>query len=233
MARDADVAVPPVTAVAAETRFLPARRRRRFPWAPYGADPPGRGRPGRGPRLSDLQARPDLVRAVRPLRADPAPGPLDRARQLQLGAPRPRLLGHARAHDRLHDRQRRPDDRARHADRAPAPPHLRWRAGAADGRARARLGDAGRRRRAGLLLDDELRERRPQLPLRRAPPGRAEPRLVCDTYLEPRHGHAADRVGRAALHRDQRLRRPCAGSRTSSSRPPGSTVQGRYASSAT
>ena len=42
MARDADVAVPSDTAVAAEPRFLPARRRRRFPWAPYGSAPPGR-----------------------------------------------------------------------------------------------------------------------------------------------------------------------------------------------
>src|SRR5438105_5847217 len=36
MKRDADVAVPPGAAVAAETRSLPSRRRRRFAWAPYG-----------------------------------------------------------------------------------------------------------------------------------------------------------------------------------------------------
>lgn len=36
MARDADVAVPPATAVAAETRSLPSRRRRRPSLAPYG-----------------------------------------------------------------------------------------------------------------------------------------------------------------------------------------------------
>jgi len=36
MARDADVAVPPGKAVAAETRFIPSRRHRRFSFAPYG-----------------------------------------------------------------------------------------------------------------------------------------------------------------------------------------------------
>jgi N,N'-diacetylchitobiose transport system permease protein len=36
MNRDADIAVPNEAAVAAETRSLPSRRRRRFPWAPYG-----------------------------------------------------------------------------------------------------------------------------------------------------------------------------------------------------
>ena len=35
MARDADVAVPSDTAVAAGARSLPLRRGRRFPWAPY------------------------------------------------------------------------------------------------------------------------------------------------------------------------------------------------------
>ena len=36
MARDAEVAVPSDTAVAAETRFIPSRRHRRFSFAPYG-----------------------------------------------------------------------------------------------------------------------------------------------------------------------------------------------------
>ena len=36
MARDADVAVPPGEAVAAETSFIPSRRHRRFSFAPYG-----------------------------------------------------------------------------------------------------------------------------------------------------------------------------------------------------
>jgi N,N'-diacetylchitobiose transport system permease protein len=36
MKRDAEIAVPYEAAVAAETRSLPFRRRRRFPWAPYG-----------------------------------------------------------------------------------------------------------------------------------------------------------------------------------------------------
>ncbi len=36
MARDADVAVPSDTAVAAETSFIPSRRHRRFSFAPYG-----------------------------------------------------------------------------------------------------------------------------------------------------------------------------------------------------
>ena len=35
MKRDADVAVPPGAAVAAETRSLPSLRRRSFAWAPY------------------------------------------------------------------------------------------------------------------------------------------------------------------------------------------------------
>ena len=47
MTRDADVAVPSETAVAAEARSIPSRRRRRLSLAPYGAHPAGARRGGR------------------------------------------------------------------------------------------------------------------------------------------------------------------------------------------
>ena len=56
-------------------------------------DPAGRGRDRRDPRLPALQARHALVPAVRPLRADPAQGRVDRPRQLPLGPPRPASSG--------------------------------------------------------------------------------------------------------------------------------------------
>ena len=89
-------------ATAAETTHDRSRRRRRF-WGRTGcrrgavrADPADRRRDRGDPRLPALLARQALAAAVRTVRADPAPGRLDRARQLPLGPARPGLLAHAR-----------------------------------------------------------------------------------------------------------------------------------------
>ena len=149
-----------------------------------------------------------------------------------------RLLGHARADDRLHRGERRPDDGARDADRAAPAAALDARPHPAHVGARARLVDAGRRRRPGLVLDDELPERHPQLRPHRARRRRLLPaRLVRLAVLAARDGHGPDRLGRdpvrdgdglrgaragAARARrggaDRRRRARCASSATSRSR---------------
>ena len=126
-----------------------------------------------------------------------------------LRPPLGRLLGHARADGRVHRRHRWLDHRPRDADRAAA------RAGQPDrprrphGRPRSRLGDAGRRRGSGLVLDDELPERRAQSRARHARARRLlGARLVRDDVLEARDGGDPDPLGGDPLHHDHRLRRP-------------------------
>ena len=53
------------------------------------------------------------------------------------------------------------------------------------------------------------------------------------TFSQLSHGHAADRLGRAAVRRDHALRRARAGAAAIWSRRPRSTARGRGASSAT
>ncbi len=102
----------------------------------------------------------------------------------------------------------------RHADRAAARPDQHLHARAPHRRPDAGLGDAGRRRRAGLVLDDELPERRPQLHAHEARLRRLLPaRLVRHPHLAARDGDLADRLGRDPVHRRRRLRGARAGAR--------------------
>ena len=128
------------------------------------------------------------------------------------GAPRPGVLAHARAHDRLHDRECRADDGDRRPARAAARPGQHVGADRPDLGARARVVDAAGRRRPGLAVDDELPERRRQLRPDRAPLRRLlPPRLVRVDVLAAEHRHRAHRLGRGAVRRDHVVRGAVAG----------------------
>ena len=92
----------------------------------------------------------------------------------------------------------------------------------ADHRARARLGDARRRRRPGLVLDDELPERRPQLRPHRVS-------IVGDFFQHDWYATTfsklamvtlLDRLGRAPVRHAHALRGARAGAARARSRPP-------------
>ena len=100
--------------------------------------------------------------------------------------------------------------------------------------ARARVVDAGRRRGAALALDDELRERRPQLRAHEARLRRLHPvRLVREPDRRLRRDHVADRLGRGPVRRDHRLRRADAGAGRAARGGRRSTARARSRASAT
>ena len=162
-------------------------------------DPAGARRDRGGARLPALQPRPALVPAVRALRADPA---CRHARRPPRTSPRcctTRSSGTRCSGRSSSRRERRPDDRDRHRARDAAAAAQHVGAHPADVRARPRLVDAGRRRGAGLVLDDELPERRRQLRADAAAARRLlPPRLVRVDVLAARHRHGVDRLGCAA-----------------------------------
>ena len=228
-------------AAAAETTLHRSRRRRRF-WGrdaaravPYGLILPVVVVIGGDPRLPALLARQALDRALRPVRADPAQGRVDRARTTTARSCTTRSSG-TRCCARSSSRSRT-STLTMVLGMLLALLLVRVstaRAHPAQLRARPRLVDAGRRRRPGLLLDDELPERRRQLrpdgaALRRLLPAR----LVRHDLLAAQPRHGADRLGRGAVRRDHALRRAGAGARATSSRRPRSTARGRGASSST
>ena len=199
---------------AASRRAATAVRARRVArgTVPYLLVAPVVRRDRRDPRLPALQARHALVPGVRAPAADPAPRGVDRPRELPLRPLGQRVLGHACADDRVHRGERRADDRARDADRAPPPAALDARPHPADVGARARLVDAARRRRPGLVLDDELPERHPQLRPHRARGRRLLPaRLVRLAVLPARDGDDPDRLGCDPVRDGDGLRRARAG----------------------
>src|SRR5262249_13124382 len=172
------------------------------------SDPRHRG----DPRVPALLPRPAVVPAVRAVPADRAQGLLDRLAQLRRAAARPGLLAHARAHDSVHSRERGVDDGARPGRGAAS--RARPQGGAADDHlgTRPRLGDAGRRRRAALVLDDELRKRRRQLRTDEASRrGLHAARLVRKPGLGTGRDDCADCLGRDSVRRDHDLRRPVSG----------------------
>ncbi len=127
------------------------------------ADPPGDRRHHRDPRLSALQARHALVPAVRARRADPAQGRVDRLRQLPLRPPATRSSGARLLRTVIFTAANVALTivlgtliaflLVRVSTVGARPAHCR---------PRPRLVDARRRRRPGLVLDDELPERDPQ-----------------------------------------------------------------------
>src|SRR5207237_5186167 len=125
-----------------------------------------------------------------------------------------RLLAHAAPDGRLHDRERRAHDGARHAARTPTRAGQLLGAHSPHGGPRARLGHAAGRGGPGLLLDDELPERGCELRAHTAAPRQLlRARLVRDDLLAARPRHGAHSVGSASVRRDHGLRGALSGAR--------------------
>ena len=172
MTRDAGTDVPSVAAVAAEPRFLPARRRRRFPWAPW---------------LLLLPVALALVAVLGYPSYKLVTLSFQRYGLFELIQKQGHWIGLDNFDSVLHDRVFW-DTVVRTVIFTIVNVGLtivlgtliallltklsRWVRILLLTASRARLVDAGRRRRPGLLLDDELPERRHHLHPRAAPPDR-------------------------------------------------------------
>ena len=199
----------------AESEFpLASRRRRRLTRqrighaaAPYALLAPAAVAIGVILGLPAVPAREDVVREVRPLRADPAQGPLGRHGELRADLPRPEFWHVLLRTVALHRRERHADDGARDGDRLAAPSGVALAARRAHDRARPRVVGAGDRRSGHLALDGRLRVRRPELDADEASHRELHPaRLVRESVDRLRRDHGADRLGRDSVRHDHGLR---------------------------
>ena len=178
------------------------------------ADHPERGGDRRSPGLSARHAGLALFAALRPARADRAPGRVGRPGQLP-GDPRRSTLspGHLPVSG-LHLHMRRPDHPFEHAHRlALAQGPARGQRGRHE-RARVCLGDARDRDCGHLAVDVRLRVRSHQLPAHPAPSGELHPpQLVRQPGAGARRAGPRRGVGSHPVRHHHRVRRPAPGAR--------------------
>ena len=142
---------------------------------PLCADKPERRRHRRHPRFSTWHACLAVAPALRPARADRAPGPVGGSRQLPVHRGRSPVPPGDRSIAPLHLRMRRLDLGPEHPPLSSIAQGPARGAGVGNERSRLRVGDAGDRQRRYLAVDVRLRVWSDELPAHPAARGQLHP----------------------------------------------------------